>query len=132
MNEEDKLLYIANRLERSDKALQEVSVLAEMQHYNTAISRLYYSLFYVVSAYLAKNDLVSKTHAGALHHFNKEIVKPGKIDKSYAKSYAKAFQMRQVGDYGDLEEFTLEDLNAIQPAIIELIKQVKQLIVSTD
>lgn len=129
MSEEDKKLYVTNRIDRSAKALEEVSVLAEMEHYNTAISRLYYSLFYVVSAYMAQNDFISKTHAGTLHHFNKELVKPGKIDKSYAKIYAKLFQMRQVGDYGDLEEFTAEDLNTIQPLTEELIELMKELLI---
>jgi len=129
MSEDDKERYVTNRIERSDKALEEVSVLAEMKHYNTAISRLYYALFYVVSGYLAENNFVSKTHTGALHHFNKEVVKTGKIDKKYAKTYAKLFQMRQVGDYGDLEEFTAEDLGLIRPATEDLIELVKKLLV---
>lgn len=37
MKTEDKLRFITNRLERSDEALEEVTVLAKMEHFNTAI-----------------------------------------------------------------------------------------------
>ena len=52
---------VKHRLNKSDEALQEAQVLAKMDHYNTTVSRLYYAVFYSVSALLLKDKIYSKS-----------------------------------------------------------------------
>jgi uncharacterized protein (UPF0332 family) len=43
---------IKYRLQRAESALEEAGVMADMQHWETCINRLYYACFYAVNALL--------------------------------------------------------------------------------
>jgi uncharacterized protein (UPF0332 family) len=88
--------------------------------------------FYVVSALLVQEGHKSKTHDGTQQIFGREYVRTGVIPRAYGKAYSQLFRLRQAGDYGDLEDVTMEDLSRIRPEIEELIELVKQLITSND
>lgn len=128
MSPEEIRNYVDNRVMRSKRSLEEVDVLAGIKHYNTAISRLYYALYYSVTALLLKMGFTSKTHEGAQRQFSRELVKSGIIDKRFSKVYSAILQLRQVGDYGELRDLTDDDLSKIRPEVEELINHVMELL----
>jgi uncharacterized protein len=65
MTSEERLEYARNRIETSYKTLQAAKLLFDNGHYNSAINRLYYSVFYAINALLVVNEINPQSHSGA-------------------------------------------------------------------
>ncbi|MCZ6679654.1 MAG: HEPN domain-containing protein [Candidatus Poribacteria bacterium] len=76
-----------------------------------AVNRLYYSLFYAVSAMLLSRDYKSFTkHAGVRAVFNRDFVKTGLVDGEMGRLYNQLFDDRQEGDYIAFVSFSSEEV----------------------
>lgn len=116
--------YIRYKLKKSGEALNEAEVLIANNFYDAAVSRLYYSLFYAVSALLINMDLNPKTHAGVKSLFQKEFIHTGKFDKKYSDFYTLLMAKRFEVDY---ENFSFVDKEQI-PGYINETKSLINLI----
>jgi len=116
------------RLSRAKEALEDGEILVEKARWNAAANRLYYACFYIVSAYLAKQDLKATTHAGLKTIFNKELVKTGKVDREDGRLFNNLFGLRQEADYEDFYNVNEEDIEELLPKIQALIRDVEIII----
>ena len=116
------------RLERAKEAYEDGQILASKKRWNSAANRLYYSCFYLVSAYLAKREIKATTHSGLKTNFNKELVKTGKVNKEDGKLFNKLFGIRQEADYEDFYAVEEEDIKPLVPKIKVLIKEIERII----
>jgi len=92
---------IKYRLNKAKESLEEAQVMANMNHWQTCISRLYYACFYAVIALLLKHDLSSPKHSGVRSLFNKEFISTEIIPKKHGELYNLLFKYRQQSDYED-------------------------------
>ncbi len=126
MTQEERFQYIKYRLEKSDETLEVAQLLVENRKWNFAVNRFYYAAYYAISALLFQSGLTTKTHTGVRTTFFLLYVKTNKIDVKLGKVYSDLFDARQKGDYGDLWDFTEEEvLAAIEPTK-ELIGAVRK------
>lgn len=102
---------IQYRINRANETLEEARVLADSNHWNACVNRLYYACFYAVSALLSKHDLTSSKHSGVRSFFNQHFVKTGMIEKETAEIYNALFERRQEGDYDEFVRFTETDVS---------------------
>jgi len=116
------------RIARSKESLEEAKILGETNHWNTVANRLYYSCFYIASAYLVKNDIEASTHNGIKSKFNDELIRKGKIEKKYGQLYNKLFNLRQDADYRDYKDVSGEKIKPLIQDVEELIEQIEDLI----
>src|SRR4051794_33977458 len=72
------------------------------------INRLYYSLFYAVSAALFERQLSFKKHAGVRSAFHQTFINSGLIEERWGKFYDGLFEDRQEGDYLAFQAFEPE------------------------
>ena len=77
----------------------------EAQSYSYAVNRLYYAMFYAVSAVLLERRLSFKKHSGVRATFHREFIKTGLLETKWGKFYDQLFEDRQEGDYIALTEF---------------------------
>lgn len=120
--------YIQYRISRSEEALEEAMIMAKHKHWNTAISRLYYSSYYMVDALLRKHDIKHKTHAGTRNQFHRYFGKTGLVDRDLLHYYANIFQDRQESDYGEIVHYTQEDVDFLMPKAKSFHLAIKRLI----
>lgn len=128
MNLEERQAFIIHRIEKAEASLKEVKVLYEIGHYSTAASRLYYAAFYSASALLAKEKFEIKTHTGIRNELNRAFVKSGVLSREQGRLYSKLFDLRQLGDYGDVKEVTKEDLDIVKDIAFDLINEILLLV----
>ena len=76
----------------------------------STVNRIYYAMFYAVSALLMAKELSSSKHSGILAVFNKEIVNKGFIKRLWGEFYSDMFKRRQKGDYQDFVKFEKQDV----------------------
>ena len=108
MNERERIIEYWRK--RARECLDDAKLLLENKRLHSAVNRIYYALFYQVSALLLAKGLSFSKHSGVLAAFNREFVKTGKIDKELGKFYNRMFEHRRTGDYGELVEFEEEDV----------------------
>jgi uncharacterized protein (UPF0332 family) len=105
---------IQYRKNQAEKSLEEAKLLVDNNFLNSAVNRLYYSCFYMITALLAEEGLKAKTHSGVKILFNKHFVKKKIISKKSGRLFSDLFDKRQEGDYQDFFEF---DRKTILPLI---------------
>ena len=76
-----------------------------------AINRIYYAIYYAVSALLYTRKFHPKTHLGMKALFSKEFVKNNLITDKQAQIYSTIFAKRFEADY---EDFFTTDMDTVQ------------------
>lgn len=103
MNREQEL--IAYRRAKAKETLQDGKILLEAKRFFSAVNRIYYALFYAVTALLLTKELSSTKHGGVMSLFNEHFVKTGKVPVASGRFYSRMFEFRQKGDYSDFVTF---------------------------
>ena len=96
LNEE----LIKNWLYKTDKALKAVKDNLDSDNIEAAQNRLYYAMFYIVSALGQSKGFITSKHGQLIGWFNREYIKTGILPKKYGELYRNTFKYRQETDYG--------------------------------
>jgi len=96
---QDNEILIKNWLSKSKETLQSAEKNVEINELATAQNRLYYAVFYAVSALAQKNNFATSKHSQLKGWFSREFIKTNRLDKKYGKLYFKLFESRQKSDY---------------------------------
>ena len=119
---------IAYRLECSDEMMADARLLVQDKRWKSAVNRLYYAVFQVVSALMIHDSIRIKSHSGAKAMLDLHFVKTGRIPKEWAKFYYNLADSREESDYGAFVDFKEEDVLPLLPQTEEFIKLIKALI----
>lgn len=92
----DELEEIIRKAERS---LNAAVTLFEENSSDFAVSRAYYSMFYMAEAVLLTKKLSFSKHTGVISGFNQHFVKARIFDYKYYEMLRYAFEQRNIGDY---------------------------------
>jgi uncharacterized protein (UPF0332 family) len=122
---EDLIRY---RIKRAEDTLDEAELAIKNNKLPLAENRIYYSIFYVVSALALKNDFSTSKHSTLKGWFNQAMVKTKKIDVSFGKAYARAFEKRQKADYDDYVTFSLEEVKLDLDKAKRFVERIKKFI----
>lgn len=101
---------VQHLLSRASESLEEAKILADSGHWNTCVSRLYYSCFYAASALLEKHGLSSAKHSGVRSLFNNHFARTEIVSKEVSAIYNDLFDRRQESDYGPFFVFEETDV----------------------
>lgn len=107
MNEITALIQKAQRYIRSAELL-----IADGDN-ESAVSRLYYAMFYCAEAALLTKELSYSSHKGVLSGFGEHFVKTGIFDRHLGRNLNLAFEKRQLGDYEYTFVFEAEEVQQL-------------------
>lgn len=79
MTFEERVEYVKNRIETAYKTYEAAKVLGKNGYWNSAVNRLYYSLFYAINALLVFHEIQTKSHSATKSQFSLQFVKTGEI-----------------------------------------------------
>jgi uncharacterized protein len=125
MMQDERKEYALYRLESAFRTFDAAKVLAENGFWNSAVNRLYYSLFYAINGLLVINEIQTKSHSSVKSLFSLHFVKTGKFEKRHGKLFSELFDWRQKGDYDNISEFTEE-------IVLPLFDPVKEMLTLID
>jgi len=128
MNEQELLTYTQYRMDRAEKTLAEARTLFETAQMFGAVNRIYYAMFYAVSALACAHGFTTASHSQLRGYFNREFVKTGLIPAQHGKAYGIAFDSRKKGDYDDLVEFEKEQVHEMLSEATEFLRVIKHLL----
>lgn len=124
LQSEERQALIAYRVEKAINTLREAKDNAELGHWNLAVQRLYYSVFYVESALLLKYGYAASSHAGVKSLFNLHFVKNHRFSNEDSALAGRLFNMRQTGDYQDNFDWTKEDVEPLMGKTSVLVEKI--------
>ena len=105
--------YIKYRLNKSNETLADAIILSENERWNSAVNRLYYSAFYLVSALIHQEGNKTTSHNGTKTQFNLHFIKSGLITLEHGKFFASLFDWRQESDYANFIDFEKKFVNEL-------------------
>ena len=108
MEQQTRELIVA-QIDKSGKKLEAAKELISAGYADDAISRAYYAVFHATSAVLLAEGISVESHAALKNAFGLHLVKPGKIDKQYARILNRLKDERENGDYDIYTSFEKDD-----------------------
>lgn len=113
-DKEYKTALIQHRLERAHDTLRDARGVRSINGTPTSIvNRAYYAMFYAALALLASKDQETSKHTGVLALFNEMFIKTKILPVEMSKMLRKAFDVRQMGDYEDNANVSIEQAEQI-------------------
>ena len=128
LTETNRKDLIIHNTEKAYSTQKEVEFLIENKYYSLALNRIYYGMFYILSAIALKNGFATSNHSQLIGWFNKNYVKENKVNRKIGRMIYRAFEQRMKSDYNILHTFTLEDAKIGLSNLNELIKSVNELL----
>jgi len=93
------------------KSYEKLSVAEELHkngHYEDAVSRSYYALYYAAKALLSSKGIITKTHKGLITQISDHYVNNGLVDHQIWHALAYTESLRESADYCTGEQITEE------------------------
>lgn len=109
--------------------LDDADLLITNNSSESAVSRAYYAMYYMVKALLFNIGINARTHQGVIMMFGKHFIKTSIFEKKYNNILSKALNQRIVGDYEigkgieiDLAKDIVNDAHEFVKAAIDYLK----------
>lgn len=90
---------IQGMLAKARRYLASAELLCRHGDFDSAISRLYYAMFYGAEALLLAGGKTFSSHRAVVAAFGEYFVKPGVFPKEMHQWLHRAFEKRQISDY---------------------------------
>jgi uncharacterized protein (UPF0332 family) len=94
---------------KARQSLSAARVLLDSGYPEYAASRAYYTMFYIASAFLAGEGMSFSKHSAVISAFGRDFVSTGRVPVEFHRFLIKAQEMRNVGDYGDIDEVSASE-----------------------
>ena len=101
---------IEYRLDQALDAFELAKFLVSNDKLVIAVNRIYYGMYYALTALALRNKYETSKHSQLIGWFNKEYVSNKKIDPRFGRILRNAFQNRMKGDYDAFVFFSLQTL----------------------
>ncbi len=124
----DKNVLIKHRICRAKEAIEDARIALDNGRLFAAENRIYYAIFYIVSALALKDDFSTSKHSQLLGWFNRTYIKTGKLPEDIGKIYADAFQNRQESDYQDFINLDSTDVKRHFAEMLKFIERIENII----
>lgn len=128
IDDKDRLTLIEHRMEQAINTIDVVDFLINSDKLPVAVNRIYYGLFYSVTALAINNGFETSKHTQLIGWFNKEFVATKMADVKFGKILRNAFQNRTKGDYDAFVSFEKDEVSQMYLEMIEFINEIKRLI----
>ncbi len=130
LTNETRQIIIENNVCKAHQAVKDAEMLLKANSYTGALNRIYYGIFYIISALAIKHKFSTSNHSQLIGWFNKNFVKSFKVERNIGKIVHYAFDQRMDGDYNALSEFfyddiadDLENMKKVMSTVEKLVRQ---------
>jgi uncharacterized protein (UPF0332 family) len=101
-------------LDKARRYVRSAELLRADGDYNSAVSRLYYAMFYGAEAILLSKGLTFSSHRAVISALGQQVIKSGEAPVEMHRWLREAFDKRQLGDYETMPILTDSDVRDLQ------------------
>ncbi|MCL5992487.1 MAG: HEPN domain-containing protein [Bacteroidetes bacterium] len=128
MEYDDILSIVKIRIIKAKETIEDARLALESNRFRNALNRIYYAIFYMISALSVKNGYSTSKHKQLMGWFIKNFVSTGKIDTVFSNIYKRAFDRRQESDYDDVLEFDKVQVELHFKDMLSFVTEIEKLI----
>ena len=111
-------------IEKAGRYLRSAEVLIQDADYDSAISRVYYAMFYAAQAALLKKGMTFSSHKAVISAFGRYFVKTGIFPKEMGRDLNIIFDQRQFGDYEPMFSISQDDARSATEIARRFVDQI--------
>lgn len=100
-------------IEKADRSLQAARELNATGFAEFAVSRAYYSMFYIATAFLEGEGLAYSRHSAVIAAFGEQFARPRRIPPEYHRYLIDAERSRLRGDYNTDPNITTDEADQL-------------------
>jgi uncharacterized protein (UPF0332 family) len=128
LTKDERDAIVSYRIAKAKETLRQIENLLPLGYWSVIGNRLYYSIYYIVSALLVSKSYTANTHSGVKNLLSLHFVKTGLLSKDYMKLYSKIFDFRLKGDYDDFFDLEEEDILPLIEPVKDFLAEIERLI----
>ncbi len=128
MDDKDRNAIIEYRLQQAIDTIELVKFLINNDKLAIAINRIYYGMFYALSALALKTKFETSKHGQLIGWFNKVYIASKRIDSKFGIYLRNAFQIRTKGDYDAFVNFSRPEVEIMYIEMIAFIEEIKKVL----
>jgi len=128
MNDSDRDILIEYRIQQAIDTSELAKFLFNSDTLVVAINRIYYGMYYALTALALKHKFETSKHGQLIGWFNREYISTGKIDPRYGKILRNAYQNRTKGDYDAFVEFDKSAVKNMLEEMSDFIEEIKKVL----
>jgi len=128
ITENDRESLIDYRLKQALETIELAKFLVMSEKFIIAVNRIYYGMYYALTALALKNKFETSKHRQLIGWFNKEYISTKKLDSKYGKILRNAYQNRTKGDYDAFVSFSKVEVESMLSEMIDFIEEIKRLL----
>jgi uncharacterized protein (UPF0332 family) len=117
-------------MDRARETLVEAELMADADHWNACVNRLYYACFYAVTALLLRHGMSSSRHSGVRSLFNRHFAKRRLVSDELADLYNDLFDSRLRGDYIGFVQYEEAQVRPWIPQVRRFVSRIEELLES--
>lgn len=127
----DRRALAEHSIQKARDTVETVRFLLENGQFTLAINRIYYGIYYALSAIALKEGFQTSKHAQLIGWFNKTFIAAGKVEPEIGKMIRKAFENRMEGDYNLFAAFEREEVEFALAEMEKVIERIDSLTIET-
>jgi len=128
INENDRQALVDYRLRQATDTIELANFLAINEKYIIAVNRIYYGMYYALTALALKNGFETSKHGQLIGWFNREYIATKRLDPHFGKILRNAFQNRTKGDYDAFIDFSRNEVDLMLIEMTDFINEIKKLL----
>lgn len=125
-NDRDSL--VGYRLNQAFDTVELAKFLVSNDKLAIAVNRIYYGMYYALTALALRNKFETSKHGQLIGWFNKEYVSSKKVDSKFGKILRNAYQNRTKGDYDAFVNFTKIEVESMLVEMSCFIQEINRLL----
>lgn len=125
IKDHDREMLIQYRLSQSVQTIGEVSKLIDADLLNVAVNRIYYGIFYSLTALALQYEYQSSKHFQLMGWFNQNFIRTNLLEVKYGKILREAYKNRSDGDYVPFILFEKVDVLDMQSDMVDFIERIR-------
>ena len=128
IDEKDRDALIEYRFKQAVESIDLAKFLVSSDKLVVAVNRIYYGMYYALTALALKYEFKTSKHTQLIGWFNKEFVFSKKVDPKYAKILWNAYKNRTKGDYEAFILFSKGEVELMLTEMIDFIEEISALL----
>lgn len=128
LSDENRKNLIDLYWEKSVNCFSDMEFCAQSGKWGMAANRIYYSVFYALSALFIKDGLSIKSHRGAKALLGQYYILTNKIDQKYSRLFAQLETLRDKADYDVSFTATQDEVDDFRNDTVDFLKVIKNML----
>jgi uncharacterized protein (UPF0332 family) len=128
INENDRQSLVDYRLRQATDTIELAHFLAISEKYVVAVNRVYYGMYYALTALALRDGFETSKHGQLIGWFNREYIATKMLNPQFGKILRNAFHNRTKGDYDAFIEFSKNEVDLMLVEMTDFINEIKKLL----